>query len=82
MAVRCLLHHSHLLPLKKWLIEDGWTIKDTDNSMNPFVVLRADKAGKRPLIIYTKIGAKEHYSVDPRDMGIIGAFMRDLKSEG
>lgn len=75
MAVRSMLHHSHIEPLKKWLINDGWTIQDTKGF---YEVLRAIKDGKRPLIVYTKLNAKEHYSIDERDMSIIRAFIRDF----
>lgn len=75
MAVRSMLHHSHIEPLKKWLINDGWTIQDTKGF---YEVLRATKDGKRPLIVYTKLNAKEHYSIDERDMSVIRAFIRDF----
>ena len=75
MAVRSMLHHSHIEPLKKWLINDGWIIQ---NPKGFYEVLRATKDGKRPLIIYTKLNAKEHYSIDERDMSIIRAFIRDF----
>lgn len=81
MAVRYMLHHSHIELLKKWLINDGWIIQQTKGF---YEVLRATKDGKRPLIVYTKLNAKEHYSIDERDIGIIKAFMRDfdkLKAE-
>lgn len=75
MAVRSMLHHSHIKPLKKWLINDGWIIQNTKGF---YEVLRATKDGKRPLIVYTKLNAKEHYSIDERDMSIIRAFLRDF----
>ena len=75
MAVRSMLHHSHIEPLKKWLINDGWIIQ---NPKGFYEVLRATKDGKRPLIIYTRLNAKEHYSIDERDMSIIRAFIRDF----
>lgn len=75
MAVRSMLHHSHIEPLKKWLINDGWIIQDIKGF---YEVLRANKDGKRPLIVYTKLNAKEHYSIDERDMSIIRAFLRDF----
>ena len=77
MAERDYLHHNHLEAFKKWLVKDGWTLQDIKGE---YEVLRAVKAGKnRPLIIYTKIGAKEHYSFDSRDGGVINAFMKDYK---
>lgn len=76
MAIRSILHHSHIEPLKKWLINDGWIMQDTKGF---YEVLRATKDGKRPLIVYTKLDAKEHYSVDERDMSIIRAFLRDYR---
>ena len=75
MAIRSILHHSHIEPLKKWLINDEWTIQNTKGF---YEVLRATKDGKRPLIVYTKLNAKEHYSIDERNMSIIRAFIRDF----
>lgn len=75
MAVRSMLHHSHIEPLKKWLINNGWAIQNTKGF---YEVLRATKDGKRPLIVYTKLNAKEHYSIDERDKNIIRAFIRDF----
>ena len=79
MARRDILHHNHIEPLKLWLIKDGWTMQKTKGF---YEVLRATKNGKkRPLIIYTKSYAKEHYSIDSRDIGIIGAFLKTYKAD-
>lgn len=77
MANRCSLHMSHVEEFKKWLIKDGWKIEEPKGF---YEVLRARKDGKqRPLIVYKKLDAKEHLSVDDRDIGIVGAFLRDMK---
>ena len=74
MAVRDVLHKNKLEAFKKWLIADGWELQDLKGT---YEVLRARKVGKdRPLIIYSKMDAKEHLSVDKRDMGVVGAFLR------
>lgn len=74
MAERSMLHHNHIEPLKKWLINEGWVIQNTKGF---YEVLRATKDGKRPLIVYAKLNAKEHCSIDERDMSIIRAFLQD-----
>lgn len=77
MAERGYLHHNHLESFKEWLVKDGWILQKIKGE---YEVLRAVKNGrKRPLIIYTKSNAKEHYSVDYRDWRVIKAFMRDYK---
>lgn len=77
MAERGYLHHNHLESFKEWLVKDGWILLKVKGE---YEVLRAVKNGrKRPLIIYTKIGAKEHYSFDSRDGGVINAFMKNYK---
>ena len=77
MADRRLLHKSKLELFKKWLIADGWNIEETKGD---YEVLRARKATKkRPLIVYSKLEAKEHYSVMNKDCGVVGAFIRDCR---
>lgn len=77
MADRSRLHISKLEDFKEWLIKDGWNIEEPKGTWE---VLRARKTGrKNPLIVYTKIDAKEHLSVMDRDSGVIGAFLRDSK---
>lgn len=77
MADRRTLHISKLEDFKEWLIKDGWDIEEPKGTWE---VLRARKVGrKNPLIVYTKMDAKEHLSVMDRDSGVIGAFLRDSK---
>lgn len=77
MADRRRLHISKLENFKEWLVKDGWDIEDPKGIWE---VLRARKSGrKNPLIVYTKMDAKEHLSVMDRDSGVIGAFLRDSK---
>lgn len=74
MATRNLLHKDHLEKFKVWLVGDGWTIEKT---VGAYEVLRARKPGREhPLIIYTKAGAKEHYTVMARDFGVVQAFLK------
>lgn len=75
MADRHRLHISKLDDFKEWLIKDGWDIEEPKGTWE---VLRARKSGRNnPLIVYTKMDAKEHLSVMDRDSGVIGAFLRD-----
>lgn len=77
MADRHRLHISKLNDFKEWLIKDGWDIEEPKGTWE---VLRARKSGRNnPLIVYTKMDAKEHLSVMDRDSGVIGAFLRDCK---
>lgn len=77
MADRHRLHISKLEDFKEWLIKDGW---DLEEPKGTWEALRARKSGrKNPLIVYTKMDAKEHLSVMDRDSGVIGAFLRDSK---
>ena len=80
MANRSMLHISKLEDFKQWLVEDGWKIEATKGIWE---VLRARKSGRRnPLIIFTKMDAKEHLSVMERDTGVIGAYLRDRRKKG
>lgn len=77
MADRSRLHISKLEDFKEWLEKDGWEIGEPKGTWE---VLRARKSGRQnPLIVYTKMNAKEHLSVMDRDSGVIGAFLRDSK---
>lgn len=77
MADRHRLHISKLDDFKEWLVKDGWDIEEPKGTWE---VIRARKSGrKNPLIVYTKMDAKEHLSVMDRDSGVIGAFLRDSK---
>lgn len=77
MADRHRLHTSKLEDFKEWLVKDGWDIEEPKGTWE---VLRARKSGRNnPLIVYTKMDAKEHLSVMDRDSGVIGAFLRDSK---
>lgn len=77
MANRSRLHISKLEDFKAWLLKDGWSIEEPKGTWE---VLRARKSDrKNPLIVYTRMDAKEHLSVMDRDSGVIGAFLRDSK---
>ena len=80
MADRCLLHKNSLEDFKNWLIKDGWTIEPTKGEWE---VLRARKSNhKNPLIIYDRLEAKEHYTVQSRDRGVVRAYLKkNLESE-
>lgn len=77
MATRSVLHMNKLDEFKKWLVSDGWTIEPVKGD---YEVLRARKASRKiPLVVYQRNRAKEHLSVLDKDMGVIGAFLRDSK---
>ena len=77
MADRCRLHKNKLEDFKQWLINDGWEIEVPKGIWE---VLRARKPSrKNPLIVYTKMEAKEHLSVMDRDVGVLNAFLKKTK---
>lgn len=77
MANRHRLHISKLQEFEQWLLEDGWTI---EKPKGVYEVLRARKPGRQnPLIVYQKANAKEHLSVMDRDVGVIGAYLKESK---
>lgn len=79
MADRSRLHINKLEDFMKWLIKDGWKFEEPEGTWE---VLRARKEGRQnPLIVYTKMNAKEHLSVMDRDSGVIGAYLRDCKEK-
>ena len=77
MANRHTLHKKHLEEFKSWLETDGWKICDAKGE---FEVLFARKAGRKyPLILYSKLEAKEHITVRDMDWSVVAAFFRDRK---
>ena len=76
MAERCLLHQSKLDLLKWWLSSKGYEIQATKDC---FEVLRAKK-GKETVIIYKKIGAKVHFTVQQKDHKLIRQFIRETRT--
>ena len=77
MADRSRLHINKLDAFSEWLIKDGWKLEEPKGA---YEVLRARKDGrKNPLIVYTKLEAKEHLSVMDRDCDVLGAFLKSAK---
>jgi hypothetical protein len=76
MADRHTLHKSKLEDFKEWLINDGWVI---ENIKGFYEVLRAKK-GKRTILIYSKLEAKEHYTIPDNCMGIFIAYLKSRKN--
>ena len=75
MAERCLLHQNKLDLLKWWLSSKGYEIQATKGD---FEVLRAVK-GKDTVIIFRKLGAKEHLTVQQKDDKLIRQFIRETR---
>ena len=77
MANKSKLHISKLKDFKEWLIKEGWDIEESKEIRE---ILSAKKTGrKNPLIVYTKINAKEHLNVIDKDNGVVNAFLRDCE---
>ena len=76
MANRCLLAKTRLEEFKQWLIAKGWKIQEPKGE---YEVLRAinKEIRKKPLIIFTRIDAKVHYSIQDSDTGIIREFLAE-----
>jgi len=72
MANRHTLHIKHLPKLKKWLHEEGYVLLPLSN--NPYEVLRA-RYGRRTLVVYKKLNAKEHLSYADKDSPLIKRFI-------
>ena len=77
VATRNLLHKRHLESFKEWLIETGYQIHDTKGI---YEVLRASK-GSKWLIVYSRAGAKEHYSVRDVDYSTVERFLRWMEGK-
>ena len=78
MADRHTLHINQLEDFKAWLIKDGWEVEELKGL---YEVLRARKTGRRfPLIVYKKDSAKQHLTLQERDLGVVRAFLKDKKT--
>ena len=77
MAIRELLHKSKLPKFAEWLTEQGWTIQAVKGR---YEVLRAKKPGRDTLIIWTRLYAKEHYTVPDKWRPLVRQFIREEKS--
>lgn len=75
MAERCLLHQKKLELFKRWLAIKGYEIQPTKGN---FEVLRA-KRKTDTVIIFKKIDAKEHLSVQQKDYRLVRQFIRETK---
>jgi len=80
MANRCLLAKNKLEDFKQWLIAKGWQIQEPKGT---YEVLRAvnKEVRKKPLIIFTKIDAKLHYSIQDSDTSIVRKFLDEGKND-
>lgn len=80
MANRCLLAKNKLEDFKQWLISKGWQIQEPKGE---YEVLRAvnKEVRKKPLIIFTKIDAKLHYSIQDSDTSIVREFLDEGKND-
>lgn len=73
MAARNLLHKSKLEEFSSWLINKGWEI---EKPRGDYEVLRAYHIQYRdPLIVYEKIEAKEHYTIQGRHINIVKKWL-------
>lgn len=72
MAERCLLHKNKL-DLFRWYLESlGYEIQPTKSH---YEVLRAKK-GKDTVIIFTRLDATEHLTVQDKDYELVRKFLK------
>ena len=77
MAERCILHKSKLNQFREWLFSKGYVIESTKGD---YEVLRAKK-GKNTVIIYEKLYAKEHLTVQQKDYNLVRQFLKETKGD-
>ena len=73
MANRHLLHHSQLDAFGYWLCTQGWVLC---TPRGDWEVLRARNPQGKLLIVFRRADAKEHYSVQDKDVPIVKKFLR------
>lgn len=84
MAIRNMLHISHLKAFEEFLEGKGYMIIPP---VGVYEVLRAQKPKKdrkpkeSPVIVYRKKDAKEHLSIMEKDFYLVNEFLRS-KAEG
>lgn len=78
MAERCLLHKNKLEALKTWLVSKGYEIMQIKGD---FEVIRAKK-DRDTVIIYKRLDAKEHLTVQQKDYSLVRQFIRETKNSG
>lgn len=75
MANRNTLHLSKVKDFAAWLQSEGWQLCDTKGL---FEVLRARKEGRKfPLILYSRMDAPEHCTVQDQDMPVVRTFLKE-----
>jgi len=73
-----MLHKSKLEDFAKWAEERGWKRQKTKGD---YEVLRMKWPGEPPMIIYTKLEAKEHYTTYEIGDVLVRQWIRDRKQE-
>lgn len=75
LGSRCLLHKNKLQAFEEWLVKNGYELQTPKGD---FEVLRAKK-DKDTVIIFTKLGAKGHCSVQGKDLKLVRRFIKEMK---
>lgn len=84
MAIRNMLHMSHLKAFEEFLESKGYMIIPT---VGAYEVLRAQKPKKErkpkesPVIVYKRKDAKEHLSIMEKDFYLVNEFLRTKEAE-
>lgn len=77
MSIKNILHKSKLKDFENWVKKKGWNIQATKGE---YEILRATKPDSKPLIIFTRLEAKEHYSVLDSHIRLVYSFIKATKS--
>ena len=70
MAIKNKLHYKHIEDFKKYLINNGYTIKQPKMI---YEVIRAIKDNDL-VVIYSKLNSKEHLTVQQKDINLVNQF--------
>lgn len=70
MAIRNKLHYKHIEDFKKYLINNGYIIKQPKMI---YEVIRAIKDNDL-VVIYSKLNSKEHLTVQQKDINLVNQF--------
>lgn len=73
MAIRNKLHYKHIEDFKKYLINNGYTIKQPKMI---YEVIRATKDNDL-VVIYSKLNSKEHLTVQQKDINLVNQFFSE-----
>ncbi len=75
MADRGLLARSHLPAFREYLKKRGWVEQKTKGT---YEVARFTHAEHIPLILYARLGAEVHLTIQDKDWALVRRFLRSV----